>query len=220
MYSAVPTAAGVSIDGDPLRLARLYLDVFALTDVYVADLDAIGLRAPQGAIIRGISDLGASVLVDGGVETVDDAYRVQQAGTATVVVGLETLSSFQTLHDIAGRLNVAFSLDLRNGVPITRGTEHAEASPEDIARRAIDAGVQTFIVLDVARVGGSAGPDVSMLERIRGVAAEASVLAGGGVRDLDDLRKLADVGCDGALVATALHAGGLTPNDVAAARAL
>jgi phosphoribosylformimino-5-aminoimidazole carboxamide ribotide isomerase len=44
------------------------------------------------------------------------------------------------------------------------------------------------------------------------------VLAGGGVRDLDDLRQLAEFGCDGALVASALHDGRLTAADVAVAR--
>jgi len=45
------------------------------------------------------------------------------------------------------------------------------------------------------------------------------LLAGGGVRDPGDLRELAQLGCTGALVATALHDGRLTAEDVAAARA-
>jgi len=45
----------------------------------------------------------------------------------------------------------------------------------------------------------------------------AALLAGGGVRSLDDLRQLSRIGCDGALIATALHDGRLTAADVAAA---
>jgi phosphoribosylformimino-5-aminoimidazole carboxamide ribotide isomerase len=38
--------------------------------------------------------------------------------------------------------------------------------------------------------------------------------AGGGVRGLDDLKVLAAAGCDAALVASALHDGRLTAEDV------
>jgi phosphoribosylformimino-5-aminoimidazole carboxamide ribotide isomerase len=56
-----------------------------------------------------------------------------------------------------------------------------------------------------------------MLRRIRRVVTGAALLAGGGVRSLDDLRQLSRIGCDGALIATALHDGRLTAADVAAA---
>ena len=40
-YAPVSKAAGTSIDGDPVRLARVYLDTFGIDDIYIADLDAI-----------------------------------------------------------------------------------------------------------------------------------------------------------------------------------
>jgi phosphoribosylformimino-5-aminoimidazole carboxamide ribotide isomerase len=43
------------------------------------------------------------------------------------------------------------------------------------------------------------------------------LLAGGGVRGLKDLESLAGCGCDGALVATALHDGRLGAADLMAA---
>jgi phosphoribosylformimino-5-aminoimidazole carboxamide ribotide isomerase len=46
------------------------------------------------------------------------------------------------------------------------------------------------------------------------------LLAGGGVRGYEDLARLADAGCDGALVATALHDGRLCAADVASAHRL
>jgi phosphoribosylformimino-5-aminoimidazole carboxamide ribotide isomerase len=45
------------------------------------------------------------------------------------------------------------------------------------------------------------------------------LFAGGGVRGIADLRKVAHIGCAGALVATALHEGRLTRDDVTAVKA-
>jgi phosphoribosylformimino-5-aminoimidazole carboxamide ribotide isomerase len=215
-YAAVSEAAGTVINGDAVKLAEVYLDTFGLTDVYVADLDAIASAAPNEDVIRGICALGGHIRVDGGVATVDQAHRVAAAGAHEVIVGLETLPSFDILRDICRHYPVAFSLDLRNGIPMN-GAERMGASPEGLARQAVAAGAKSIIVLDVARVGGTAGPDTEMLSRIRRVVTRAALLAGGGVRGLDDLTLLSRIGCDGALIATALHDGRLKPPDVAAA---
>ena len=234
-YSAVSEAAGTVINGDAVKLASVYFDIFGLNDIYVADLDAIAsavgrgpdapsqgfgeVRAtttPNVAVVRSICALRGNLLVDGGVATLDEARRVAAAGAHEVIVGLETLPSFDSLRDICRHYPVTFSLDLRNGISMNNA-ECMGASPEDLARQAVAAGAKAIIVLDVARVGGTAGPDTEMLNRIRRVVTGAALLAGGGVRGLDDLKLLSRIGCDGALIATALHDGRLTTSDVAAA---
>ena len=49
-------------------------------------------------------------------------------------------------------------------------------------------------MLDLARVGSGAGPDVEAIAEIHDAFPELSLLAGGGVRDADDLRALEDAG--------------------------
>jgi phosphoribosylformimino-5-aminoimidazole carboxamide ribotide isomerase len=77
-----------------------------------------------------------------------------------------------------------------------------------------------MIVLDVARVGTGSGPDLEQLTRLRRAVPDMRVIAGGGIRGFDDLARLAACGCDGALVATAIHDGRLTAAGIAAARQL
>jgi phosphoribosylformimino-5-aminoimidazole carboxamide ribotide isomerase len=74
--------------------------------------------------------------------------------------------------------------------------------------------VSAVIVLDLARVGEATGPDVAMVTRVRASAPGTTLIAGGGIRDLADLVRLAEAGCDGALVATALHDGRIGAEDV------
>lgn len=215
-YAAVTKAAGTVINGDAVKLAGVYLDTFGLNDVYVADLDAIASAAPNAGVVRSICKRGGNVIVDSGVATLEEAHRVASTGAHGVIVGLETLASLDSLRDICRDYPVTFSLDLRDGIPM-HGEGLPDASPEDFAGHAVTAGANAIIVLDVARVGGTAGPDTEMLTRIRRVVTGAALLAGGGVRGLNDLKLLARIGCDGALVATALHDGRLTASDVAAA---
>lgn len=219
-YEPVRAIAGRSIEaGDPLAIARIYRDTFGLTELYAADLDAIMGRVPQDALVSALAALGP-LWLDAGVSSLDSARRALMLGIDRVIVGLETLESWDALREICsgiGGERVAFSLDLRSGEPLTRGTGPS-TSATDIASRAAEAGVQSTIVIDLARVGTGVGLDLDLVARVREAAPQTMLLAGGGVRGLEDLERLACAGCDGVLVATALHDGRLGATDVAAAQ--
>ena len=206
-------------DGDAVALAQRYTNELGLQEIYVADLDAIRNGARQDAVLSSICQVGALVWLDAGVSSVDQARSDLDLGVAHLVIGLETLTSYDTLSRICedvGGARVAFSLDLRNGEPLGACAE-GEA-PEEIAARAVAAGAGAIIVIDLARVGAEGGLDLDLIGRVRKSAPDPLLLAGGGVRDAADLNQLGQAGCDGVLVATALHQGRLGPAEIEAAR--
>jgi phosphoribosylformimino-5-aminoimidazole carboxamide ribotide isomerase len=199
--------------GDAIALAQAYLEELGVSQVYVADLDAIMGRQPQDGLVTRLASLGAPLWVDAGISTVVQAERAFALGVSQVVVGLETLASYAALDEIClafGGNRVAFSLDTREGEPLVQhGGSVTLSSVETIAARAAQAGAGTIIALDLARVGTGRGPDIEMLARLRSAAPGVTLMAGGGVRDAADLDRLTSVGCDGALVASALLSGRL-----------
>jgi phosphoribosylformimino-5-aminoimidazole carboxamide ribotide isomerase len=214
-YAPVGVAGGERVDGNPVALARAYVDRLGVRELYIADLDAIegGTSAMNAALLVQITALGAPVLVDAGVTTPAAANALLETGASAVIVGLETLTSLDALFGISeaiGGRRVAFSVDLRDGMPITLpGSEHSRWSAAEIAANAAEAGVGTIIVLDLARVGSGRGPDLELMTAMRRAVPEAALFAGGGVRSAEDVDVLARLGCDGALVATALLSGSL-----------
>ena len=224
-YAPVETVAGSPITpGDAPALARAYTQRLGLSELYVADLDAIRGRPPQDTVAAELAALGPPLWLDAGVSSPAAARRARDLRVARVVVGLETLPSFNALGlicDAVGRDRIAFSLDLRDGEPIVAGGDLPPGEPAHlVAARAADLGVAAVIVIDLARVGTGSGLDFELITRVRAAAPRTTVLAGGGVRGLEDLARLADSGCDGVLVATALHDGRIGPGEVAAARQL
>lgn len=214
-YAPVKHVAGTSIEaGDASALARVFVDDLGLPELYVADLDAIAGRPSQDAIITTVAAIGAPVWLDAGVTSVDRARHAIGLGAARVVVGLETLHSMDALAAICaavGRDHVAFSLDLRRGQPLTASGFDGprDSSAREFAELAAQAGAGSIIVIDLGRVGADEGPDLENVSSVRKVAPQLVLLAGGGVRGAQDLAMLADAGCDGALVATALLDGRL-----------
>lgn len=218
-YAPVATAAGTSVNGDAVALGRAYVDRLGVRELYVADLDAIGrgIGAMHTGVLGELAALGVPLWIDAGTSTAADVATVIDAGARTVIVGLETLTTFDALDAIcldAGGNRIAFSLDLRHGLPVV-GPNDATAAPSagELAARAAEAGVGTVIVLDLTRVGTGAGIDLRVIEEVRRAAPRATLLGGGGVRDSADLRALAAVGCDGVLVATALLSGAIDATD-------
>jgi phosphoribosylformimino-5-aminoimidazole carboxamide ribotide isomerase len=194
--------------GDAVDLARMYVDRYKLTALYLADLDAIEHGRTASDTIRRVAAIGAPLWLDAGISTLDRARQALDLGATHVVVGLETLHSFDALHAICegiGGERVAFSLDLRDGEPMA-GHEILRDSPGRLAAMAASAGARSIIVIDLARVGTRAGLDFELLASVRKAAPGVTLLAGGGVRGAADLETLTVAGCDGALVATALDA--------------
>jgi phosphoribosylformimino-5-aminoimidazole carboxamide ribotide isomerase len=84
-----------------------------------------------------------------------------------------------------------------------------------LAAQATDAGVSTLLLLDLGRIGTGCGVDLGLVETVRRRFPGVRLLAGGGVLTRKDLDRMRDAGCDGALIASAIHTGRVSAADLA-----
>jgi phosphoribosylformimino-5-aminoimidazole carboxamide ribotide isomerase len=217
-----PVESRIAGDARPVTVARAFVDEFGFEAAYVADLDAIVHGRYSSDAWREVADAGLKLWLDAGIGICGAAQAVQRLAAdaevqADLVIGLESLVSVEELVEI-WRLSVAapiFSLDMQGGQPWTRIEEWKLLSPMEIVERVVEAGMRRIIVLDLADVGVGGGTRTRQLcQAIRREYPRVELIAGGGVRGIDDLRSLADAGCDAALVASALHDGRLSRADV------
>src|SRR5664279_1819832 len=103
------------------------------------------------------------------------------------------------------------SIDLREGKLISPRPELAGREAVAAAALATALGVRELLVIDLARVGSGSGPPLHAVEQLAETLPHVAIYAGGGVRGDEDLRALESAGATGALVATALHEGRITP---------
>jgi phosphoribosylformimino-5-aminoimidazole carboxamide ribotide isomerase len=219
-----PVRSVLSPSADPVALARAFRERLGCDACYVADLDAITGAGDHHAIVQAIADVGLAVWLDAGVATAEAARRAVSSGAKRIIVGTETLKDRRDLAGIAAATREAsgagadciLSLDHREGRLLGGSPALAEADAAEVAAAAWAAGMRTFIVLDLARVGAGTGPPVEMARRYRDRLPDAEIVLGGGVRGKDDLRALERAGYHAALVGTALHTGVLGPADLIA----
>ena len=191
--------------GDPLSLAGTYRSDLGLDELYVADLDAIGGDGDHRDVIAALAR-DARVMVDAGVSEPRPARALLGLGAHRVVAGTETLTG--PLDRLLAEVpEVVLSVDLRDGRLLSPDPGLAGLRALDAMARLHRPGLRAAIVLDLARVGSQEGPDVQPIAAIHAAYPDLELLAGGGVRDADDLRALEAAGAAGALVGTALHHG-------------
>ena len=219
-----PLVSPLVAEPSPKLLARSLRDRFGFRTAYVADLDAIEEDRPDVAAWRGIAREGLHLWLDAGLGTLEAVQgtrnRLLEEGLdVTLVIGLETLASPEELAAICTALGpqpMIFSLDLRSGRPITRITPWQGLPPWKIAEAAVEMGVRRLLLLDLADVGLAGGVStVGLCRQLRHAFPAVEVFAGGGVRGWEDLVRLAEAGCFGALVSSALHQGSLTRDQIA-----
>jgi phosphoribosylformimino-5-aminoimidazole carboxamide ribotide isomerase len=213
-----PITSKLSASSLPLDVALAFRGQFGLTELYLADLDAIGGGSPAHAIYSSLRNAGFHLWVDAGIRQAAAAASLAEAGVEEIVFGLETLEGPRELTracDLYGA-RVVFSLDLRDGEPLGDRRAWDSGDAWCVVERAVAAGAGRLIVLDLARVGSSGGIGTEELcRRVVQSFAGLEVIAGGGVRGIDDLRRLQDGGIGGVLLASVLHDGGLGPEQLA-----
>lgn len=212
-----PIVSQIAREATPSAVAEAFAERFGFREAYVADLDAIAGQPPNQAAYEQIASHGLELWIDAGIATAEQATRVGRL-SKTVIAGLESLASRDALRDIVaecGADRVIFSLDLKAGQPITTIDAWRAFPPERIAAEAMECGVRRMIVLDLADVGVGRGTGtLDLVRRLRAAHAQLEMTAGGGVRSMNDLHQLAESGCHAALVASALHDGRISPDEV------
>ena len=213
-----PISSTIVSSSEPLAVARAIRDHFGLSEFYFADLDAIGGAEPLVDTYLALQTDGFTLMVDAGLRTAAHAAPLEKAGIARIVAGLETLAGHEELKVLVrnlGSSRVVFSLDLKEGKPLTSSSGWGSNDPYDVAVKALEHGVKRLLTLDLSRVGSDMGTNTGELcSRLRRGHRELEILTGGGVRGRDDLRRLEQCGVDAVLVSSALHDGRLQRDDL------
>ena len=206
---------------DPTAIAKIFHQL-GFREVYLADLDAIMDGRPNldlyNQIERGTK---VSLMVDAGVNSADKAKQLLESGASKAIVGTETLTSTEQIPLLLQHFDrrIVVSLDLMNGRLLTQAHELAGMSAVEAAVHFQRSGITELIVLDLARVGSGLAPDFKLVAEIR-ERYESALLVGGGVRDVSDLERLQSIGANGCLIATALHSGAISSDQLRAAHFL
>jgi phosphoribosylformimino-5-aminoimidazole carboxamide ribotide isomerase len=171
-------------------------------EVYVADLNLLTGRGDNLSVIKKISER-TKTMADAGISKAGDLDRLP--ASVSPVLGTET-SSLQLIKEAAIERRIVVSIDMMKRKVLARDPELAGQTPLQLLQRLNGLKLESVVLLELDKVGTSAGLDDQFLEEAA-AAAKHPLILGGGVEGEEDLRTLEEMGFSGALLATALHNG-------------
>jgi phosphoribosylformimino-5-aminoimidazole carboxamide ribotide isomerase len=195
--------------GDPEDAARRFAADGASL-LHLVDLDGAFSGTPTPGLVERMAAAanGTPVQAGGGYRTIAAVESALAAGAARVIVGTAALAP-TFLREAATLLGerLVVAVDARDGLVVVEGWAHASALPApELARACAEAGVRRLLVTSATRDGSLAGPDLDLLQSVI-EASGLPVLAAGGIASLDDLVRLKRIGCEGAVLGSALWSG-------------
>ena len=215
-----PLQGRLTNTAEPAEVLTALRRNFGFSLCYIADLDAIERQQINRCTIAEMACTGVPLIVDAGATTVEQIEALLEIGVRQVVLSSESMHDLTQLAAMAKRfdpVSLIFSIDLRHGELLVRDPGWHGNSPLDLVRYVIACGIRELIVLDLAAVGTGLGiPTLQWCQDIRRLSPDVRIISGGGVDSVSCVAGAARAGLDGLLIASALHDGRLTSDDLAA----
>ena len=203
-----PIQSVLSASSEVFSIVEGLLKLYAFHTIYIADIDAITNRGNHFEQIELLSGIYPQVnwWVDNGVRNVNARLLYAPQANIRAVFGSEhihTLQNYRAVSYVYDSRHV-LSLDMLNTKVLGAAELHNTGLywPDDA------------ICMTLDNVGSNAGPDIARLQALQQLnlarKKPANLFAAGGVRNLEDLITLKQLGVTGALIASALHRGRIT----------
>ena len=162
--------------------------------LHLVDLDGAfaGRSANGDAVAAILKRIAIPVQLGGGLRSLDAIARWLELGVARVILGTAAVKDPDLVKAACRRHpgRIAVGIDARGGRVATEGwAETTDIAVTELAARFADAGVAAIIYTDIDRDGTREGVNADAVADLA-AAVNMPVIASGGVRDMDDLRRL------------------------------
>jgi len=213
---SIDVRAGRLGDGSEQSVATRARDLVAdgAGELHLVDLDGAetGMFLNLELLAKVARAAGVPCRLAGGVSRVQEARSAIDRGFAGVLFSSAVFGDDDLLRDVASLGDRAIvEIEARAGFLAPRGgdpdlvTVATGRGALASARAAQFAGVRALYLIDLVAEAQLAGPPLALVDTVQAVVGNSVALhAGGGVRDLDDIRALASRGVASVVIGRAL----------------
>ncbi len=206
---------------NPVEVAELF-ESAGITNLHLVDLDGAKAQKPQNlAVLEGVTaSTGLSVDFGGGVKSNESLEAVLKAGAKQVTAGSIAVKNKTLVYEWIeefGAEKIILGADVINEkIAISGWQEDSGIDLMGFLEEYLNKGIRYCICTDVSKDGMLQGPSFALYQKIMKEFPELRLIASGGVAQLDDLKKLNEMGCYGAIVGKAYYEGNISLEELAA----
>jgi phosphoribosylformimino-5-aminoimidazole carboxamide ribotide isomerase len=197
-------------DEDPVIAALTWYSQGARW-LHIVDLDGAVTGEPQnmGVVEEIIKESGLLIELGGGIRQKEVAKKLLRQGVSRIILGTAAIENGELIKNLCQQFGEAIvvSLDARDGkIAIHGWQKDTVIEVLQLSREMVAAGVRRFIYTDIKKDGTLTEPNFDMINRLL-AEANVPVIAAGGISRLEHLRRLNELGAEGAIIGKALYTG-------------
>jgi len=179
--------------------------------LHIVDLDGAAAGKPQNmAVVEEITkESGLLVELGGGIRQEEVAEKLLHQGVSRVILGTAAIENRELVKKLCQQFGEAIvvSLDARDGKIAIHGWQKDTVfEVVQLSREMVDAGVRRFVYTDIKRDGTLTEPNFDMINRLL-AEANVPIIVAGGISKLEHLRRIKELGAEGAIIGKALYTG-------------
>lgn len=145
----------------------------------------------------------------GGIRDEKTIKMYLDLGVDRLILGSVAVKNPQFVKEMAAKYPIVVGIDAIDGMVAVEGwAEVSNMKATDLAKEFAHAGVEAIICTDVGRDGMLSGVNVDFTLEIA-KASGVETIASGGLKDIEDIKRLIEAGVDGTIVGKAFYEGTL-----------
>lgn len=197
---------------DPVSMA-LRWEKAGASRLHLVDLDgaAAGKLCNAGVIGEIASRVHVPVQIGGGIRFIETIHHLQELGIARMILGTVALEEPDLVQEACDKFGekIIVSIDAKDGYVRGRGwKEEGSLRIEEVISQMESRGVKRFIYTDISRDGTLTEPNYDGIRNFM-QTTQIPLIAAGGIASIDHLKKLAEIGVEGAITGRAIYAGNI-----------
>lgn len=206
-------------DVSPLDVAKRFED-HGVTRIHLVDLEGAKNGTPVNyhtlETISGYTNL--KINFSGGIHTDGDISKSFEYGATSITsatIAVYNKELFTSWLMSYGRSKIALGADSLNGLIRVGGwLNETKIDIFDHISYFHERGLQYLKTTDISKEGIMEGPAFDLYKKIIEKFPKVKVFASGGIRNVDDIKKLQDIGLYGVIFGKAFYEGKITLKDI------
>ena len=195
---------------DPLEVAKEYED-YGIQYLHMVDLDgARSNKIYNYKILEKIaSQTNLKIDFGGGIKSEGDVKIAFSSGADQITGGsiaIKNRALFLNWLKEYGTDKIILGADANNEkIAISGWKEESDEEVIPFIKKYKEKGIKYVISTDIAKDGMLIGPSFGLYKRILKEIPDINLIASGGISKLDELPKLAELGCEGVIIGKAIY---------------
>jgi len=209
----------------PIDVAKQFED-HGITRIHLIDLDGARSGSTINFDILHLISAYTKLKINftGGMHTDGDVLKAFEYGAESITAASVAISNSQLFSNWLmsyGREKVALAADSLDGAIRIRGWQ--KGTDKDLFEHVAffyDRGLKYLKTTDISKDGILEGPSFDLYKKLIKEFPDLSIFASGGIRNIDDIKQLNDIGLYGAIFGKAFYEGKITLKDIDAFQAV